>query len=202
MTFRLELDPNRQVGYESRKAYADRCASGFWHRYIRGPNVLDIGCRGGHGGFPIVAFARPIELGDPDYDGFHLPVPRSSQHAIHASHVLEHVDKPVQYVAEWFSRLRIGGHLILFVPHAHLYERRVTVPPSRFSPEHLHSYTPASLLAEIERALKPNTYRIRELFEDDAGYDYALPIETHPEGRFEIGLVLERITPPAWKVES
>ena len=91
--------------------------------------------------------------------------------------------------------------MIVFVPHALLYERRLTVPPSRWSPEHLVALTPARLLKFVERALEPNTYRVEHLADNHAGYDYSLPIDVHGVGCLEIELVLRRIVPPAWKVE-
>ena len=91
--------------------------------------------------------------------------------------------------------------MLLFVPHAYLYERRVTVPPSRWSPEHLRSYSPATLLAQVESALQPNTYRVRHLADNDTNYDYSLPLTVHPRGCLEIELVLQKIQPPDWSVE-
>jgi len=212
------LDPNRFVGYESRKSYARRCNTGFWHTFVVGPRILDIGFRGGE---PEAKTILPGALGlEPDvfqidrdtppymaesyytrYDGFNLPFADNVIDTVHCSHTLEHVAPPIKYIREWFRVLRVGGTLILFVPHAHLYERRITVPPSRWSPEHLRSYTVSSLSFEIETALSPNTYRVRHLADNDTGYDYSLPITQHPTGALEIELVLEKITPPSWKVE-
>lgn len=214
-------NPNRPVGYESRKAYARRCASGFWDRFIKGPLVLDIGFRGGvHDAVPIVEGAIGVEQDgfviDPHtavpvvmdmlarggtYDGLHLPFANGTVDCVHASHMLEHVLFPEEHLNEWFRILRVGGTMILMVPHAFLYERRMTVPPSRFSPEHFRSYTPADLLLEIERALEPNTYRIRYMEDEDTGYDYSLAADVHPVGGLEIVCVIEKITPPAWRVE-
>ena len=195
-------NPHRLVGYESRKAYAARCASGFWDRWLDGPLVLDIGYRGAtFNAAPIVDCAVGIELDFPGYDGFHLPFGDGEVDAVHASHVLEHVTPPEAYLHEWFRVLRVGGHLVLFVPHAFLYERRLTVPPSRWSPEHKFALTPASLLQLVEGALEPNTYRVRHLADNDAGYDYGIPATVHPVGGLEIECVLQKITPPEWKVE-
>lgn len=210
------LDPKRPVGYESRKAYARRCESGFWDRWIKGPVVLDIGFRGGIAdAVSIVPGAIGIETDfivtdkdTPDefckivtYDEFHLPFGDGVIGTVHASHVLEHIAPPEQYLTEWFRTLKVGGTLILTVPSAYLYERRFSVPPSRWSPEHLRPYTPTSLLYEIERALEPNTWRLRHMEDDDTGYDYSLPIDVHPVGCLEIVAVIEKISPPAWKVE-
>jgi len=148
----LQFDPKRRVGYESAKLWRQRCESGFWNAFIRGPNIIDIGYRGGTlDALPLHKCARGFETGD--YDGLNLPFPDGWADAVHASHLVEHITPPEIYIQEWFRVLKIGGHMILFVPHCMLYERRYTVPPSRFSPEHLAAYSPASLLAMIERSL-------------------------------------------------
>lgn len=204
------LDPNRPVGRESRKGYAARCATGFWRRYLDGPLVLDIGYRGDlPDALPIVDGAIGIENNEPvetrdglrPYDGLHLPFRDGVVDAVHASHVLEHVDQPKDCLVEWFRVLRIGGHLVIMVPHAYLYERRVTVPPSRWSGEHKIAFTPWSLIMAMELVFEPNTYRVRLLRDEDAGYRYDLPLDAHPQGMYEITLVLQKILPPSWSVE-
>lgn len=198
----MNLDPNRRVGFESAKSYRRRCVDGFWDRYIRGQRVLDIGYRGGlPNALPIIEGAIGIELTMFGYDGLHLAVPDDSIDTIHASHLLEHLPDPIASLREWHRAIRIGGTIILMVPSAFLYERRLTVPPSRWSPEHLRSLTPGSLLALIEQALIPNTYRVRHLSDEDTGYDYSLPIDVHPTGALEIVIVVEKITAPKWSIE-
>ena len=196
------INPNRRVGFESSKALSRRCSTGFWSRFIPGPAILDIGYRGGiAGALPLCSDAIGIELDYPGYDGLHLPFPDDSQDVVHSSHVLEHVADDAATLREWWRVIRTGGYLITFVPHAFLYERRLTVPPSRWSGEHLRCYTPATLLALVERVLPPNTYRVRHLADNDDGYRYDLPLDWHPEGCLEIEFVLQKIAPPAWQVE-
>ena len=199
----LRFPPARRVGFESAKAYERRRVCGFWARYVTGNVMLDIGYRGGlPDALPIADGAIGIERDTPKYDGLHLPFEDESADCVHASHVLEHVPDARVFLREWFRVLRTGGTMILFVPSAYLYERRLNVPPSMWSPEHVRAYTPATLLADVERALEPNSYRIRHCADCDQGYDYMLPPDVHPRGCLEIELVIQKIAPPAWKVEG
>ncbi len=101
----------------------------------------------------------------------------------------------------WFRQVGVGGHLIIVVPHAFLYERQ-NVLPSRWNPNQRRLYTPGSLMQEIEEALAPNTYRLRHLGDDDTDYDYADTTGGHPAGRHEVAAVLERIEPPLWTLSE
>lgn len=198
----MNLDPNRAVGFESRKGFARRCENGFWAAHVRGTAILDIGFRGGiHGVLPILPGAIGIETDYPGYDGKTLPFYDGQIDCIHASHVLEHVTPSVDYLRDWFRVLRVGGSIILMVPSAYLYERRLSVPPSRWSPEHLRAYTPGRLLSEIEAALIPNSYRVTHLADVDVGYDYTLPVTSHPTGSLEIECVIQKREKPRWDVE-
>jgi len=188
----------RPVGGEAAKTFDQRLLSGFWSRYITGPRVLDIGFRG-YGGTaePIVEGAIGIDTDYPGYDGKKLPFQDGSQDAVFSSHCLEHIPGYVNAIQDWFRVTRIGGHIITVVPDMYLYERRRR-PPSRRNPDHQRFYTPSSLLAEFEQALEPNTYRVRLLEENDTGYRYEDDPSVHPAGCYEIMLVIQKITPPAW----
>jgi SAM-dependent methyltransferase len=201
-TFLLKLDPDRPVGAEVRKTYALKIRNGFWQRFIRGPAVLDIGFRGNvKGTVPIIEGAIGVDLDYPHYDGRILPFEAGSQDAVFSSHCLEHIHEVAISLQEWHRVVRIGGHIITIVPSAMLYERRRR-PPSRWNPSHTRVYNPASLLTEFEAALAPNTYRVRHLVENDLGYRYEDPAELHPFGCYEIELVVEKISPPAWRLED
>lgn len=99
----------------------------------------------------------------------------------------------------WFAPLKVGGRLIVSVPHAFLFDRRIMMSPRRETPQR-RLYTPASLMQEIEEALHPNSYRMRWLADRDAGYDYALDEASPPVGNHDILAVIERIEPPAWSI--
>ena len=190
--------PPRQVGEEARKAVRSRVSNGFYERYLSGTAILDIGYRGYVADvIPIVPAAIGVELDYPGNDGITLPFPDQSQDAVFASHCLEHIPDFRNAIRDWFRVLRIGGFLVVMVPHQFLYEKKRELP-SRYNEDHHRFYTPASLMAEVEASLDPNTYRLRHLADNDAGFDYSLPPDHHSYGCYEIELVVEKITPPAW----
>lgn len=198
MTGKVELDPSRPVGTESSKSYAEKIRSGFIDKYLSGGSILEIGFKGYFGGaVPIVGQAIGIDIDYPGYNGTHLPFPDESQDAVYSSHTLEHIADFVGSLRDWFRVLKPGGYLIIAVPHQFLYEKKAALPP-RWNFDHKRFYTPASLLQEIETALEPNTYRIRHLADNDAGYDYSRQAHDEPYGCYEIEVVLQKIQSPPW----
>ncbi len=200
--FDLSGERGRPVGREARMSFDAKIDSGFWTRFVTGPAVLDIGFKGDDTLGPVVPIlpgAIGVDTDYPGYDGRILPFESDSQDAVYSSHCLEHIPDFIKAIQEWYRVVRVGGHIITVVPSAHLYERRRRVP-SRWNPDHKRVYTPASLLAEFEAALVANSYRVRYLAENDAGYQYVLPPHVHAEGCHEIELVIEKIVPPDWSL--
>lgn len=68
-----------------------------------------------------------------------LPVEDGSVDTIIARHVLEHVIDPIPVLANWISKLKVGGRLILAVPNQEWHN---TIP---MNSEHVVAYTPESL---------------------------------------------------------
>ena len=187
----------RNIGPEAARSYQRRVESGFFKKYLSGTHILDIGYRGeDQTSVPIVEQATGIDLDYPGYDGVHLPFPDGSQGTVFSSHSYEHIADYRIALREWYRVLRVGGFIVVFVPHKYLYERKST-PPSLFNPDHKRFYTAASLLREFEESLPANGFRIRHLAENDVGFDYSTPIGEHARGCYEIELVIEKIRRPA-----
>ena len=190
--------PERVLGPEAARNLGRRVAEGFMERYLSGEHVLDIGYRGGKpDAQPLTEAAIGVELDYPGYDGVRLPFPDGSQDAVFASHTLEHIEDYRAILDDWFRVLKVGGFLVIAVPHQHLYERKVSLP-SRFNPDHKRFYTPGSLLAEIEKALPIAAYRVRSLRDIDTGFSIHVPPERHAQGCYEIELVIEKVDQPAY----
>ncbi len=129
------------------------------------------------------------------------PLEAASEDTLLALHLLQDIDDYRRALQSWFRALRPGGHLLVIVPHAFLYERQAALP-SRWRPEQKRLYTPKKLLDEVEEALVPNSYRVARLADDDAGYDYSAGSDIEPEGRCDILLALRKIDPPAWPLDE
>jgi SAM-dependent methyltransferase len=192
---------------EAGKMHQDRIDSGFYEKYMQGTG-LDIGYKGLelHSDVePILPNAKGIDLDTPGYDGIHLPFTDESIDFVFASHVLEHIEDYHAALKEWYRVLKIGGFLILMLPHCGLYERSYSVAGAWGScNDHKRVYTPATLLEEIETALlNINSYRLVHIRDNDKNYNYDRPTHVDPDFYrecFEIECVLQRIKTPKWNV--
>ena len=196
------LRPDRRVGFESRKSYAEKIESGFFAKYLSGPNVMEVGYRGyEEGNVPIVPQAIGVDVGYPGYEGASFPFADASFDAIYSSHCFEHIGDWRGVLRDWYRLLKVGGFLIVVVPHQLLFERKRSLP-SPINPDHKRFYTAKSLLGEIEQALPENGYRIRHLVENDAGFDYSIMPYQGTDGCYEIELVVEKIARPFWRPDD
>ena len=194
------MDEPRRVGDEASKSHQLRLENGFIDAYLSGEHVLDIGYKGyTNGAVPITPRAIGIEFDCSEHEEGALPFADGSQDAVFASHCLEHVPDFAMALRDWFRVLRAGGFLVIMVPHQFLYEKRATLP-SQHNADHQRFYTPASLMADIEGVLRPNSYRLRHLVDNDRDFDYTLPPDRRSGGCYEIELVIERITAPPWSI--
>ena len=196
------LRADRKVGFESRKSYADKIESGFLAKYMSGPNVMEVGYRGyEEGNLPIVPQAIGVDVGYPGYEGATFPFADGSFDTIYSSHCFEHIPDWLGVLRDWYRLLKVGGYLVIVVPHQLLFERKRSLP-SPINPDHKRFYTAKSLLGEIESAFAENSYRIRHLVENDKGFDYAIMPYQGTDGCYEIELVVEKIAKPFWHADD
>lgn len=190
----------RRVGEESSRTYVYNLERGFFDRYMSGFG-LDIGFAGYREDIlPILPGAIGVDTNYPDYDGKTLPFNDETQDYIYSSHCLEHIQDWVTAIQEWYRVTKLGGHIVTVVPHMYLYEKKGSLP-SNWNQDHKRFYTPSSLLNEFEKALKPNSYRVRLLEDGDRGFNYSIPPENHSNGQYEITLVIQRIKEPTWQIK-
>lgn len=188
-----------KYGPETQSAHERRVREGFYEKYCQGEG-LDIGYKGSYKEAQPVDNAIGVELDYPGYDGLTLPFPDDSKDFVFSSHCLEHIDNYQHVIKDYFRVLKVGGYLLISVPHMFLYEKK-REKPSRWNGDHRRFYTPASLMSEIEESLEPNTYRVRLLKDCDEGFNYILGPMTHSCGEYQIELVLEKINKPIWDLD-
>jgi predicted SAM-dependent methyltransferase len=63
--------------------------------------------------------------------------------AVFSSHTLEHIDDWHQALREWWRLVKVGGHLILYLPHRDLYPR---IGQPGANPDHKHDFEPDTLV--------------------------------------------------------
>lgn len=189
-------------GPETEKSHQTRLGSGFYQKYMSGQG-LDIGFRGSLAtAEPVLQTATGVEMDYPGYDGVNLPFDDESQDYVFTSHVLEHIPtiKLDRTIQEWFRVTKVGGHIVIIVPHQYLYEKRRMLP-SRWNRDHQRFYTPGVLMRELEQVLpEPNTWRLRLLQDNDENYVYTIPPDKHAGGCYEIVCVIQKIQKPEWSL--
>jgi len=195
----FNIDSN--VGPETKKSYRDKIESGFMAKYFSGDKILELGHQGGdRARDTIVDWAIGIDTDYPGYDGLHLPFDDDSIDTIYSSHCFEHLIFLEATLVEWFKKLKVGGYIIIVVPHQYLYEKKLS-PPSRYNHTHIHFFTPGKLLNIVEQALPMNEWRLRHLVDNDKDFDYSLPADRHSVGCYEIELVIQKIQRPLYNFQ-
>lgn len=187
------------VNGEVMATFRRRFETGFFQTYLAGEVIFDIGYKG-YWENPVPLFPHAVgwDEGTPGYDGIKLPVADGSVDGVFTSHTLEHIADYVGALREWHRVLKVGGFLVVVVPHQFLFERKRQMP-SPWNWDHKRFYTPASLMREVEEALRPNSYRLRHLVDNDWRNTLAATPDHQPgPGCYEIELVLEKVVEPTW----
>lgn len=68
---------------------------------------------------------------------------------VYSSHCLEDLEDTPAALAEWWRVLRVGGHLVLYLPHADLYPRR---GKPGANPAHKHDFLPEDIVRAMQAA--------------------------------------------------
>lgn len=68
---------------------------------------------------------------------------------VFSSHLLEHIENYRAALAEWARLVKVGGHLILYLPHRDLYPRMGTPGAN---PDHKHDFHPDDIRAAMADA--------------------------------------------------
>jgi SAM-dependent methyltransferase len=187
---RLRLVGREYQRWETTRARPRREREGFFDRYCQGAGI-DIG----YGGDPVTPSCRgwDFEHGDAH---FLKGVPDESFDFVYSSHTLEHMDDPEAAIRNWWRVLKPGGHLLLYIPHRDLYEKRMHLP-SRWNAEHKHFFLvdrddlpdTIGVLPLLSRAL--TGYRVIYAKACDEGHTITDP-SRHSDGEYSIEAVVQK----------
>jgi len=175
---------------ETSKAKKRREREGFFEKYCRGKG-LDIGfggdllCKNCKGWDTIHGDAQYLKkIKDQKYD------------FVYSSHTLEDLDNPEITLKNWWRVVKLGGYLILYIPHRDLYEKKKTLP-SRWNSYHKHFFLidrdeppdTIGIIPLIERTL--TKFQIIYAKECNEGHTITDPLE-HNNGEYSIEIVIEK----------
>lgn len=193
---RLRILVYRRVGFvsfkgESFKARARRSKEGFFDKFCTG-NGLDIG----FGGDPICSEVDGWDFCNGDAQ-FLQGVPDQKYDFVYSSHCLEHMGNPYVALRSWWRVVKVGGYLILYIPHRDLYEKRTELP-SRWNMDHKWYFLPENdelpdtlgLRSVISKSI--SGFELAYLKVCNEGHSIADP-SLHSNGEYSIEAVLRKV---------
>ncbi len=144
--------------------------------YIRGKGI-DIGC----GPTKVLPHAigidscKDVELFGLDFkpdlvceDATKLAIPDADLDFVFSSHLLEHIEDTEAALREWWRCLKVGGYLVLYLPHRDFYPN-VGTPGA--NPDHVHDFWPRDVTKEM--ALVPGSWDLVVEEERNEGTEYS-----------------------------
>lgn len=102
---------------------------------------------------------------------------------VFSSHLLEHIVDYKAALAEWWRVLKVGGHLVLYLPHKALYPN-VGTPGA--NPDHKHDFLPGDIIDAMEAAAyesEPFDLLVNETRAQDREYSFLQVYRKLPSGQ-------------------
>jgi SAM-dependent methyltransferase len=135
------------MSHETSKSLRRRLRDPIWAERIMRGDALDIGAGSDGLGrqigiWPLLKTVTEWDKQDGDAQVM-AGAPDGAFDLVHSSHCLEHVRDDVVALNRWWELVRPGGFLVVVVPDFEMYERGGF--PSKFNPDHKHSYTARSV---------------------------------------------------------
>lgn len=99
--------------------------------------------------------------------------------AIFSSHCLEHIEDHRAALAAWWEIIKVGGHLVLYLPHKALYPN---IGTEGANPDHVHDFEPDDIMLALHRA---NWHlKVSEVRDQECEYSFLMvfeKLEQHPD---------------------
>jgi ADP-heptose:LPS heptosyltransferase len=156
-------------------------------KYLRG-HGLDLGC----GPNKITPHAIGVDLRRGadvclDADDLHIFADNSLDW-IYSSHLLEEMPNLEVTMRTWWSKLKIGGRLVLYLPHKDLYPN---VGKNGSNINHLHDLTPEDVIRLVKRVGSAKLLR-KDVHAEEDEYSFEIVFEKLKGNPGRLELSLER----------
>ena len=89
----------------------------------------------------------------------------NSMDFVYSSHTLEHIEKAEQALREWWRLVRIGGYMVLYLPHKEFYPN---IGQPGANPDHKHDFMPDDIVS-----MMPGGYDLVERQERNGDMEYS-----------------------------
>jgi ADP-heptose:LPS heptosyltransferase/predicted SAM-dependent methyltransferase len=113
---------------------------------------------------------------------------------VFSSHLLEHITDYRAALADWWRVIKVGGHLVLYLPHRDLYPN-VGTPGA--NPDHKHDFEPVDIttaMAEIARSSKRGWDLLeKEVRDGGREYSFLLVLRKRDDGECHVTPFMERL---------
>ena len=179
------------TNFETHKARERRTREGFFKKFCNGKG-LDIG----FGGDLLCDNCRgwDYEHGDAQYL---MGIDDEQFDFVYSGHTLEHMVDPAVSLINWWRVLKIGGYLMIYIPHRDLFEKKKTLP-SHWNYDHKSFFLldkdeapdTIGVIPLIERTL--DGYKMIYAKVCDEGFAVDDPL-LHSQGEYSIELVLKKL---------
>jgi predicted SAM-dependent methyltransferase/ADP-heptose:LPS heptosyltransferase len=141
--------------------------------YVQGVG-LDIGC-GEEKVFPHAIGLDEVPGTNLCQDASDLAmVATGSLDFVYSSHLLEHIQDHEAALKEWWRVVKVGGHLVLYLPHKHFYPN---CGEPGANPDHKHDFLPADIIGAMSQVR--GSWQLVESQERQADHEYSFFLVFH-----------------------
>jgi predicted SAM-dependent methyltransferase len=107
-----------------------------------------------------------------------------SVHAVYSSHLLEHIENWTEALSEWWRLVKVGGYLVLYLPHRDLYPR---IGEPGANPDHKHDFCNQDILEYMRLAHRDWALVENQVRGDGDEYSFLQVYRKEPEGAGQSG---------------
>lgn len=102
--------------------------------------------------------------------------------AVFSSHLLEHLPDPQAALREWWRTIKVGGHLVLYLPHRDLYPN-IGTPGA--NPDHKHDFVPLDVIALLQDVAEAGMDIVmNEVRDAGTEYSFLLVVQKRDDGLY------------------